>query len=80
MPNMTLAISDKTKGRMEKHKHMKWSRAVRAIIEKRLDDFEEVERLSRKSKFTQKDADEMAEMVNADIRKHVKGLMNESHG
>ncbi len=77
---MTLAIPDETKRRMEKHRHMKWSGAVRAIIEKRLDDFEEAERLARKSKFTQKDADEMAEMVNADIRKHVKGLMDESHG
>ncbi len=79
MANMTLAIPDKTKQRMKKHGHMKWSSAVRAIIDKRLDDFEEVEKLARKSRFTQKDADELMEMVDADIRKHVKGLINESH-
>ena len=79
MPNMTLALSDKTKRRMGKHRHMKWSSAVRAIIEKRLDDFEEVEKLAQKSKFTEKDAEELTEMVNANIRKHVKGLMNENH-
>lgn len=78
MPNITLAITDKTKHRMEKHKHMKWSSAVRAIIEERLDEFDEVERLASKSRLMQKDVDELTELVNADIRKHVKGLMNES--
>jgi len=77
---MTLAISDKTKRRMERHRHMKWSNAVRAIIEKRLDDFEEAERLAQNSRFTEKDADELAKIVNADMRKHVKGLMDESDG
>ena len=80
MPNITLAISDKTKRRMEKHKHMKWSSAVRAVIEKRLDDLEEVERLAQKSKLTQKDVDELTEMVNSDLRAHIMGLRDESHG
>ena len=79
MPNMTLSISDKTKRRMDRHKHMKWSSAVRTIIEKRLDDLEEAEKLVQKSKLTQKDVDELTNMVNADIRKHVKGLINENN-
>lgn len=80
MANMTLSISDKTKRRMEKHRHIKWSSAVRAIIEKRLDDLDEVEKLAQKSRLTQKDVDELTERVNADIRKHVKGLMDEGNG
>ena len=49
MPNITLSIPEETKRRMEKHPHVKWSSAIRAIIERRLDDFEETERLAQKS-------------------------------
>ncbi len=79
MANMTLSIEDDTKARMEKHKHIKWSSAVRSIIESRLDDLEEVERLAKKSRFTKSDANELTEKINASIRKHVKVLMDESN-
>lgn len=80
MANITLSIEDDTKARMERHRHIKWSSAVRSIIESKLDDLEEVERLARKSKFTKRDASELTKKINAAIRKHVKVLMNESNG
>ncbi len=80
MANLTLSIEDETKARMDRHRHIKWSSAVRSIIESRLDDLEEVERLAGKSRFTKKDANELTKKTNAAIRKHVKVLMNESRG
>lgn len=77
MVNLTLAISDETKKKMEKFPSVKWSNAVRVIIERKLGDFEEAERLSKKSKLSEKDAEKMSSKVDASIGRHAKRLLNE---
>jgi len=80
MPNMTLSVSDETKDRMDSHPSIKWSNVVRSVIEKKLDDFEEAERLAQKSKLTQKDFDPILKKIESASRKHVKRLLSESYG
>jgi len=76
MPNITLSIPEETKRRMEKHPHVKWSSAIRAIIERRLDDFEETERLAQKSTLTERDVEKLAKKVNTAMGKRAKALLN----
>ncbi len=77
MGNLTLAISGETKKRMERFPSVKWSNAVRVIIERKLDDFEETQRLSKKSLLSEKDVEELSKKVNASMARHAKRLLNE---
>lgn len=77
MPNITLSVSSETKRRMDAHPHIRWSNAVRAIIEKKLADFEEAERLGRKSRLTGKDVERLSMKVNRAMGKHAEELLNE---
>ncbi|MBI5224610.1 hypothetical protein HY989_01955 [Candidatus Micrarchaeota archaeon] len=77
MANVTLYIPDDLKKRMSRHKDIRWSRAIRTIIESELSDFEEAEKLAQGSNLTQEDVDFLTEKVNEDIRKHVRALKNE---
>lgn len=79
MPNITLCITDETKRRMEKHPEIRWSNAVRTVIERKLRDFEEAEELAKKSSLTEQDVLLLSEKVNKAMGKHAKGLLNESH-
>jgi predicted CopG family antitoxin len=79
MPNITLSITDETKNKMEKHPEVRWSNAVRTVIEKKLRDFEEAERIAGKSELSEKDVEMLSEKVNKDIAKHARGLLNESN-
>ncbi len=56
MPNITLVISEELRKEMERHSSIKWSSAVRNIIEQKLADFDELENLARKSKFTMRNS------------------------
>lgn len=79
MPNITLSIPEETKKRMDKHPHMKWSRAIRAIIERELDKFEETERLAKKGGLKIEDFKEISEKIDKATRKHARKLLNESY-
>ncbi len=79
MPNMTLSFPPETKKRMEQHPHVRWSNVVRTIIEQKLDDFEEAERLAKKSRLTQKDVDELTAKVNQGMRKRAEAMLHEHH-
>ena len=48
MPNVTLVISEELKSEMEKHLLVKWSSAVRNIIEQKMADFAEAEKIAKK--------------------------------
>ena len=78
MANITLFVPDELKERMSEHPQMRWSRAVREIIEQTLDDFEEAEKLASKSKLTQEDIDAILPEINKDARKYAEELLNES--
>ena len=79
MPNITLSITEEVKKKMDAHPEVRWSNAVRTIIEQKLRDFEETERLAQKSRLTQKDLDKIIAKVNKDMAVHAKRLLNESY-
>ncbi len=80
MANITLFVPDELKKRMNARTDVRWSRAIRNIIERELDDFEEVDRALRKSKFTEKDLAQLTKKVDEDTRRFVRSLANEGNG
>ena len=79
MVNLTLSIPVETKVRMDKHKHIKWSSAIRSLIEHKLDDFEEAERLAKKLDLSEEDLKPIMRKIDNDLRKHSEALLNESN-
>lgn len=80
MPNLTLSITEKTKQRMGKHREVRWSNVVRVVIERKLSDFEEAERLAQKSLLSERDIEMLASKANKAMAKHAVGLLNEGNG
>ena len=78
MVSLTLSIPEKLKERMDEHEEIKWSVQIRAIIERKLDDLEEADRLASKSKLTQKDADELAAKVDVGMAEWWKEMKREA--
>ena len=76
MVNLTLSIPAETKARMDKHKYIKWSSAVRTIIERKLSDFEEAERIAKKSNLTMKDFDDISKKIDSAMAKHAEELLH----
>ena len=66
---MTLAVPEDLKKIMERHKEVKWSEVARKAIEQRVDDLEIMDKITAKSKLTQKDADEIGEKIKESIAK-----------
>ncbi len=78
MTNITLFIPDELKKRMDEHSEMRWSRAIRSMIEQRLNDLEEFEQLVKKSKLTEIDAKRLANKINEAAGKHAEVLLHET--
>ena len=71
MVNITLAIPDSLKEKLQKHKEVNWSAVTRRALEEHLNRIEMVEAIAQKSKLTQKDADELARKVKKEMaRRH----------
>jgi hypothetical protein len=79
MPNITLSISKELKSEMEQHSSVKWSSAVRSIIEQKIADFDESERIAKKSKFGWKDWNPIGTKISKSAAKHAEALLNESN-
>lgn len=79
MPNLTLVISERLKLEMDKHPSVKWSSAVRTIIEQKLADFAEVEEIAKKSRFSWKDWELIGKKISKNAAKHAEALLSESH-
>ncbi|MDP2932729.1 MAG: hypothetical protein Q8N81_01190 [bacterium] len=60
---------------MAEHEHMRWSSAIRSIIEQRLDDFDRAEELAKKSNLTQDDVNRFAAEVNDAAGRHAEHLL-----
>ena len=80
MANVTISISDELLGKMRAMPQVNWSAAIRAVIEKTIEDFEEFRRLTSKSRLTQKDVDELSEKVDKAAALHARKLLNEARG
>ena len=72
MANITLSIPDILYKKMKNHTEVRWSEIVRQIIQKRLEDFELMEKLVSKSKLTEKDSFEIGEKIKEGIWKRFK--------
>ncbi|MBI5872404.1 hypothetical protein HZB88_04980 [archaeon] len=79
MPNITLSITKEAKSKMDKHPEVRWSNAVRAVIEQKIADFEEAEKLAKKSLLTEKDVEVLSLKVNRAMAKHARRLLNEGN-
>lgn len=67
MPNITLSVPEELHKKMKKHSDIRWSEVVRRTIAQRVEDLERVEGIARKSKLSQKDADEIAHKINKEV-------------
>ena len=77
MVNLTLSIPKETKERMDKHKHIKWSNAIRTIIERKLNDFEEAEKIAKRSNLKMSDFNEISKKIDVAMAKHAEELLHE---
>ena len=69
MPNVTLAIPEELHTKMKRHSEIRWSEIVRKTIAEKINDLELLDKLTRKSKFTQEDVEKIAHKINKDTLK-----------
>ena len=74
MPNITISVTDEIKEEMCRHSAIRWSNAVRAVIEAKLRDFADAERLAQKSSLTEKDVEQLSASVGKSMARHAKGF------
>lgn len=67
MPNVTLSVSKDLYEKMKKHPEIRWSEVVRKSISEKIDDLEVMDKLTKRSKLTQADVDEIAHKINRDV-------------
>ena len=63
MPNLTLSIPEDMHQRIKKIPQMKWGEVAREAIEQKLALMEKIEKIAQKSKLTEKDVEEIGELV-----------------
>ena len=78
MANITLYIPDDLKKRMDTHRETRWSMAIRNIIEQKLSELDEFERLVKKSRLSEREAMTLADKVNEAVGKHAEELLHEA--
>ncbi len=64
MTNITLAIPEDLHTRMKQHSEIRWSEVVRKTISQKIEDLDMMDKLTAKSKLTQKDVNEIASKVD----------------
>ena len=72
MPNMTLAIPEDLKVRMDHFKEMNWSEVARQAIYSKIELLEKMNQMLSKSKLKAADVDQAAYQVNKKIYKRHK--------
>ena len=79
MPNITLSISEELKKEMEKYSSVKWSSAVRNVIEQKIADFEEAERIAKKSRLNWETWKQINAKISKNAAKHAEALLDENN-
>ncbi len=69
MTNMTLSIPEELHKKMMQHTELKWSDIARQTFEKKVKELDFMEKILSKSKFSEKDAEEIGHKIKAEIRK-----------
>jgi len=71
MPNLTLAIPEELHEKMKIHTEIRWSEVVRRSIANKIKDLEILDKITKKSKLTQKDVDKIAEEIDTIVAKKI---------
>jgi hypothetical protein len=67
MTNITLAIPEDLHERMKQHSDIRWSAVIRKTIKEKIDTLELLDELTKNSKLTRKDVQEIAKKVNGEV-------------
>jgi hypothetical protein len=79
MPNITISVTEEMRQKMEGHPEVRWSNAIRAAIDRKLEDFNEAEKLAKKSRLTESDVKTLSKKADKSISEHAKRLLHESN-
>ncbi len=69
MANITLSIPDDLHRKMKEFSEIKWSEVARKAIQKKVQDLEMLDKLTSKSKLTEKDVAEISDKINKSLAK-----------
>jgi hypothetical protein len=72
MTNMTIAVPKELHGRMKEMSEIRWSEVARKAFEAKIRELELVEKIVSKSKLTQKDVNELADMIDKEVWEETK--------
>jgi len=64
MATLSVSIPEDLKAEMFEFEEMNWSAVAKKAFEQKISDMDFFKKISEKSKFTEKDAKELADMVN----------------
>lgn len=67
MANITLAIPEELHQKMKNHSEIRWSEVVRKTLSEKVETLDMLDKITRKSKLTKKDVDEIARKVNKEV-------------
>ena len=69
MANITLAIPDSLHKKLKKHSEIRWSEVIRRILQKNLEQLEILDEIVKKSRFTEKDVEEISDKIDNSVAK-----------
>lgn len=75
MGSLTFAVSEEVKVRMDKFPWINWSELAREELlkqEKLQEDLQKLKRIISKSKFTEKDAEELSDKIKKSMHQNLK--------
>ena len=72
MPNITLAIPNDLHTKMREHSEIRWSEVVRKSISQKIEDLDVMDKLTMKSKLTQKDVDAIASKIDGAVARKLR--------
>ena len=67
MPNVTLTIPEALNEKIKKHSEIRWSEVVRKSISEKIEDLEVMDKLTKRSKLTQADVDDIAHKIDSEV-------------
>ena len=70
--NVTFAVDEKTKQRMDNFRDINWSAVARTAVEKRVGELEFLENVTKHSELTELDAVQLGKKIKASLVKIVR--------
>jgi len=70
MKNITLTIPEELREELKKHEEVNWSAVIRKALQEHLHKIRIADSIASKSKFTQKDVNELSRLVKKSIAKN----------